>query len=152
MRKVFHILLLCALAGCNPAERFSILEAGMPALDGTRSVHGRLVVENSSVRDLMIESAAVTFRYKGKELAAARLMRPVELPAGVTSWVRYDFAIENTSPANLYTLQTRMLTVPGQITVDVKGYVRWGGMRKKVTMEGIPALDIVLASGSRGSK
>jgi hypothetical protein len=119
----------------------------MPALYGLRSVHGRMKVASTAHSDLTIESATLTFRYKGSELAAARLMRPIEVPAGEVSKVRFDFAIENTSLASLQALQARMLTNPGQITVDVRGYVRWGRLRKKVGMEGIPVMDIISTFG-----
>ncbi len=144
MRKALFIFcaafLLCA---CNPAAKFSVIEAGEPAFNGLKSVHGKAVVENAAKKNLVVESADLTFRYKNRKLATARLMLPIEVPAGEVSRVRYDLKLESESLSNLQTLQNRMQTNPSQIFVDVTAWVRYGGMRRKIEMKDVPYIGII---------
>lgn len=126
------------MAGCNPAAKFSVVEAEIPALNGLTSLHGKATVENAGTRDLMIENVTLVVRYRDRELGAARLMLPIEIPAGATTPVRYDLALENLSLSSLQTLQARILTNPAAFTVDAVGWVRWGGFRKKIEIKEVP--------------
>lgn len=134
-------------AGCNPADKFTLVEAEMPTMYGLRSVHGTAVVESTAGRDFMIESALITVIYKERDLVTARLMQPVELPAGEISHIRYDFALENTTLLRLQTLASRIPVEPSGLTADLKAWVRYGGIRRKVEIEGITKSDIIAIFG-----
>lgn len=144
LRKIFFVIvLLFGLTGCDPARRFALREMEAPDLNGLSSLHGRAVVENGGSRDLMLESANVVVSYRGRELSSARLLLPVEIPAGVTTAIRYDFALDGLSLSSLQTMQSRILTNAGAFTVDVKGYVRWGRIRKKIDLKGVPLTGVM---------
>lgn len=143
MKRVILLLSVCWLVGCNPAGKFSIVEAGMPSMNGLRSVHGKATVESAAGRDLVIESADIVVRYKARELVTARLMLPIEVRGGAISRVRYDLALEDTSLAKLQTLQSRVFVSPGQLVVDVKAWVRYGGIRRKVELKDVPVSEII---------
>ncbi len=147
-RSFLFIVILFLSVGCNPADKFSVVPAGMPSMNGLRSLHGKAVVESRAGKDLMLESALLTVKYKDGELGTARLMLPVELPAKEKTAVRYDFALEGLSPANLRILQTRALLNPSALTVDVKGYVRYGKMRKKIDLKNVPMSYIIPIFGT----
>ncbi len=137
---LLYILLLLSVAGvagCNPAARFSVVDVETPTLDGFTSVHGRATVESRSRKDLVVESALLTVRYKDNELGAVRLMLPIEVPAESTNRIRYDLALDGVSLASLQAMQTRLMTNPGAFTLDAKVYVRWGGLRKKIAINGM---------------
>ncbi len=147
MKRLILLLSVCWLVGCNPAEKFSIVEAGVPSMNGLRSVHGKGTVESSAGQDLMIESAEISISYKERELVTARLMLPIDIPAGEISRVRYDLALENTSLAKLQTLQSRAFISPGQLFVDVKAWIKYGNIRRKVEVEGVPVSEIIANFG-----
>ena len=135
MKKILYILMFCGVAGCTVAPPFIVEQAGAPAMNGLRSLHGTATVTNLRKADIMLESATFTVRYRGRELGSARLLLPVELPGGAQTAIRYDFALEDLSPSSLQTLQTRLFINPGAFSVEVKGWVRWGCLRKKVEIE-----------------
>ncbi len=136
-RFIFIVVLLLLVVGCNPAEKFSIVPAGMPSMNGLKSLHGKATVESTAGKDLMVESAFIVVKYKERELGTARV------PAKERSAVRYDLALDGLSPANLQILQTRIFLNPSQITVDVKGFVKYGAMRKKVEIKEVPFTYII---------
>ncbi len=140
---LFFAVVLLAAAGCNPAEKFSVTEAGMPTLNGLSSLHGEATVENAGGRDIMVESAVFVVRYKERELGTARLLLPIEIPAGGTADIRYDFALDNFTLSSLQTLQSRIFTNPDAFTVDVKSWVRWGGIRKKIEIKEVDIMQIM---------
>ena len=148
LRKFLLIIALLPMAGCNPAEKFSIVRAGMPSMNGLKSLHGKATVESSAGKDLMVESALLVVKYKERELGTARLMLPIEVPAKERSAVRYDLALEGLSPANFQILQTRIFLNPSQITVDVEGYVKYGAMRKKIEIKKVPFTYIISNFGA----
>ncbi len=129
---------VCALAGCNPAAKFAVVEAGTPTLHGLSSLHGRAVVENTGARALTVENAVVTVRYRDRELGRARIMLPVVIPPGATE-VRYDLALEGVTLAGMQTLQSRIMSNPGAVTVDLDGWIRWGRLRKKIELRDVEA-------------
>jgi hypothetical protein len=141
------ILILAALAavaaGCNPAEKFAIVEAPLPVLHGLTALNGRAVVENSGSRDLMIENARVTLRYRDRELTTARLLLPVAIPAHSAASVRYDLALEGLTLADMQTLSSRALANPAAVTVDVDAWIRWGGIRRKIERRGVEAAQLI---------
>ncbi len=148
LRKILFIIVLLLSVGCNPADKFSVVQAPVPMLNGLKSLHGKAVVESRAGRDLMLESALLTVKYKDGELGTARLMLPIELPAKEKTAVRYDLALDGLSPANLRILQTRAFLNPSALTVDVKGYVRYGAMRKKLDIKNIPLSYIITNFGA----
>lgn len=144
LRKIFFVIvLLWGMAGCNPAARFSVVEAPVPVMNGLSSLHGRAVVANGGGRDLVVENASFVVRYRDRELGTARLMLPVEIPAGATTSVRYDLALEGVTLASLQTLQTRIMANPGAFTVDADVWVVWGAFRKKIRMKGVEATRVM---------
>lgn len=148
MRKILFIIPVAAMllfaAGCNPAARIAVVEADEPVFNGIGSVHGKAVVESRAGKDLTVESATLVFRYKTRELATGRLMRPVEVPAGKTSPVRWDIAIEDGSLAELQTLVRRIEINPDKVLVDITARVRYGGIGRRVTMKDVPFSSLVL--------
>ena len=142
MKKLIYILLLVGMAGCAPAIRLSVADLEAPTLNGLSSLHGRVVVENGGARDLVVENVRIVLKYRGRELGSARLMLPVEVPAESSMPVRYDLALEDFSLASLQTLLVRVPITPEEVTVDVKGWVRMGGMRKKIKIKGVTLLQI----------
>jgi hypothetical protein len=140
---LFFAVALCGIAACNPATKFSVVEARMPTLHGLTALHGEATVGNASARDLMIENATFVVSYRGRELGSARLLLPVAIPAGRTTSVRYDLALEGVSLSSLQTLQSRIATNPGAFTVDVDGWVRWGAMRRKIEMKDVEATRLI---------
>ena len=140
---ILAIVLCGVVAGCNPAAKFSVVEAEMPILNGLTSLHGRATVENGGGRDFMVESAGFVVHYRDRELGTARLLLPIEIPAGEVSRVRYDFALEGLSLSSMGTLQSRIMTNPDAFTVDARGYVRWGGLRKKIEMKQVPLTGVM---------
>jgi hypothetical protein len=138
-RLLFGILILFASAGCNPAAKFSVVEAGMPTLNGLASLHGTATVLNSGGRDVVVESATIVVHNRDRDLGTARLLLPIEIPpGGAATAVRYDLALGGLSLASLQAMQSRAFTNPDAFTVDVKGYVRWGAVRKKIELDGVP--------------
>ncbi len=133
---------VCALTGCNPAADFAVTEAGMPTLNGLSSLHGSATVENDGRSTLTIENATFTVRYRDRELCKARLLLPVEVPPGGAR-VRYDLALEGLTLASIQTLQSRILSNPDAITVDLDGWIRWGRWRKKIELRGVEATRIM---------
>ncbi len=144
-------VLLAALAGCNPAAKLRLVEAGAPRIASLSSIGGRATVENGGARDVTIESALVTVSYRGRELGAARLTEPLVMPAGETTVVDYRFALEEISLASLGTLSTRVLSNPDDVTVDVEARVRsrQRGRGKKITLRGVPVSRIIHIFGAR---
>ena len=138
LRGLLSVILLLLVAGCNPAAKIVVVEAGAPALNGLSSLHGKATVANTGARGVAIESMEIAVGYRGRELGTARLLLPVEIPAGMTTAIRYDFAIEGMSLASAQTLQSRIFTHIDAFTVDVYGYVRWGGIRKKIDLHRVP--------------
>lgn len=136
-------LLLSGLAGCNPVAKIFVLEAQAPALNGLTSVHGKATVLNEGTRDFTVESATFAVRYRDRELGSARLLLPVRFPAGEVSEIRYDFALEDFSLSSLRTLQSRVMTNPELFTVDVRGWVVWGGIRKKIVLREVPLMRVM---------
>lgn len=137
---------LCAVmgtAGCNPAAKFSLNEASVPTLNGLTSLHGRATLTNAGTRDFTIEGATITVKYRDRPLTTARLLLPIELPAGAESPIRYDFALDDFSLSSLRTLQSRILTNPAAFTADLKCSVRWGLLRKKIEREGVPLVEVM---------
>ncbi len=128
-------VVLWVVAGCTVAPPFIVEETGTPTMNGLRSLHGTATVTNLRKADIMVESATFTVRYRGRELGSARLLLPIELPGGARTAIRYDFALEGVSPASLQTLQSRLFVNPGAFSADLKGWVRWGCLRKKVEIE-----------------
>lgn len=115
----------------------------MPTLNSLSSLHGTATVENAGGRDVMVESAVLVVRYRDRELGSARLMLPIEIPAGATTEIRYDFAFDDVSLSSMQTIQSRIFTNPDAFTVDVKGWVRWGGIRKKIEMKEVSLIRIM---------
>lgn len=144
---IFGLVFVC-LVGCVPAGKIALVNAERPVLDGLTSVHGKAVISNAMRSEVTIESARFVAGYKGRELVGARLMLPVELPAGRTSPVRWDLAIEDTSLSNLQILQARAMTNPEQVSVDASLWVRVGCMRKKVEMKDVPLTRIITNFGT----
>ncbi len=142
------LLCLFLLGACNPAAKFSVIEAGEPVFNGLKSVHGRAVVESGAGKELVVENAVLDFRYKSRELATARLMLPIEIPAGEVSRVRYDLKLESESLSNLQTLQNRIHTNPSQVSVDVTAWVRYGKMRRKIEIKDVPYTGIIANFGT----
>ncbi len=141
---LFAILSVVVSAGCNPAGKIAVIEAEMPALYGLEALHGRAVVENGGARDLMIESARITVRYRDRELGAARLVLPVEIAAGTRARIRYDLALEGVSMSSLGSVQTRLFTNPDELTADVSAWVRVGAIRKKIELRRVPVAEIII--------
>ncbi len=140
------LLLFCTaflLFSCNPAEKFTVIEAREPLFFGLTSLHGKAVVKSDAKKDLVVESAILDFSYKNRHLAAARLMLPIEIPARAVSPVRYDLKLEPESLLSVQTLMNRMETNPSQVFVDVTAWVRYGNIRRKIEMEGIPYTQII---------
>lgn len=136
--------MLFGSAGCNPAAKIVVLEAGAPTLNGLTSLHGRATVMNEGARDITVESAVFTVGYRDRELGSARLMLPVRFTAGgVSEKIRYDFALEDFSLSSLMTLQSRVMTNPDLFTVDLRGSVVWGGIRKKIEMREVPLVRVI---------
>ena len=140
---VAFVFMFLAAAGCNPVEKFSVTEAAMPTLNGLSSLHGKATVENAGGRDVMLESATFVVRYRDRELGSARLLLPIEIPAGGTTRIRYDFALDNFTLSSLQTLQSRIWVNPDAFTVDVNGWVRWGGIRKKIEIKEVGIIQIM---------
>ena len=136
-------ILLCGVVGCNPAAKFSVVEAEAPTLNGLTSLHGKATIENTGTRDLMVESAGVVVKYRDRELGTARLLLPIEVPAGRTTGIRYDFALDNFTLSSLQTLQTRIFTNPDAFTVSGVGWVRWGCLRKKIEIKGMSVIGLM---------
>jgi hypothetical protein len=140
---ILFAAVLFAVAGCNPAAKFSVKEAEMPSLNGLSSLHGKATVENAGGRDVMVENATFTVRYRDRELGSARLMLPIEIPAKGTTEIRYDFALDSVSLSSMQTIQSRIYLNPDAFTVDVDGWFRWGGIRKKIEMKGVELIRIM---------
>jgi hypothetical protein len=132
------------IAGCTPATKIAIMEAGVPVVNGISSIHGKALVESRAGKTLVVEYCDLNFRYKTRELATGRLILPIEVPAGGISRVRYDVAIENSSLAKLRTLMSRMEINPEQVFVDVKAKVRYGNIRRTVEMKDVPYSEFIL--------
>jgi hypothetical protein len=143
MRVLLLILSVFALAGCNPAKNFSVVEAGMPTLNGLKSLHGRATVENSGGRDLVISNARFVVHYRDRPLGTARLMRPITLPAGSTTPTRYDLALDDFSLSNMQILSTRILTNPDALTLDGEIWLKWGVWRKKIEIKGVSGEQLI---------
>jgi hypothetical protein len=139
MKKILFLFLLCALAGCNPAAKLSIVEAGKPSLVSLTSLGGRLVVENSSRREITVEEARLVMRFEERELASARLTEPLVAAARAISEVEYEFALDNISISGLMSLQNRLANSPEEILVDASAWISRGGSRRKIEMKGVPA-------------
>lgn len=137
-----NILLLAiafsGLTGCNPAAKISVIEAATPELHGLTSLHGTATVGSTNTRDFIVESAAFVVWYRDRELGSARLLLPIAIPAGRQTYIRYDLAIEGMSLASMQTLQSRFFTHSDAFTIDVYGYVKWGGIRKKIDLHRVP--------------
>ncbi len=131
-------VLLCGLAGCNPAAKIVVAEAETPVLNGLSSLHGKATVVNGGARDITIESMNIGIDYRDRELGSARLLLPIEIAAGETNRIRYDFALDDFTLSSLRTLQSRIATNPDAFTVDVHGYIKWGGVRKKIDLNRVP--------------
>jgi hypothetical protein len=143
------LAVLLTAAACNPAEKFTVVEAAMPTLNGLSSLHGTATAMNESRKDLTIENAIIAVKYRDRQIATARLLLPIELPAdgiggigdesGSPTPIRYDFALEGLTPATLMTLQTRLLLNPAAFTVDLTAWARWGRIRKKIELKDVEA-------------
>jgi hypothetical protein len=131
-----------ALASCNPAAKFAVVDVGGPSMMGLRSVHGTATVVSEARRDLTIESAVVTVAYRQTELVSARLMRPITIAAGGETRVRYDMALENTSLARLQTLMSRISIEPSGVSADIEAWVRYGAFRRKIELNDVPESEI----------
>jgi hypothetical protein len=136
-RYILFVLLL-GLAGCNPAAKIHVSGAEAPILNGLSSVHGRATVVNEGARDITVESARLVVWYRDRELGSARLLLPITIPADAETAIRYDFALEGVSLASIQALASRLLTRADSFTVDVEGYVKWGAVRKKISLHGVP--------------
>ncbi|MDR2883299.1 MAG: LEA type 2 family protein [Alistipes sp.] len=133
------VVALCAATGCSLAGKFEVLEVSTPELRGLSSLQGRAVIENRGGRTLIVDNALLTVRYRDRELGRARLTRPVEIPAGSTTDVSYEMAIEGLSLGSVQTLASRMMSNPEDITIDIDGWVHWGRMRKKIELRDVEA-------------
>jgi len=137
------------LAGCSPAAKFSVSSATEPTIVGDiEAVNGHATVENATGRDLTVESARIVLRYRDREVATARLLLPVEVPARGRAEVRYDLAVEGLSMAEARALGTRLLTNPAALTADVTAHVRWGALRKRIDLEAVPVTRLMTAFSS----
>jgi hypothetical protein len=136
-RYILFVVLL-GLAGCNPAAKVHISGAEVPSLNGLSSVHGRATVVNEGARDITVESARFVVWYRDRELGSARLLLPIAIPADAQTPIRYDFALEGVSLGSMQTLGSRIFTRTDSFTVDVEGYVKWGAMRKKISLHRVP--------------
>lgn len=132
-------LAVIALAGCSPSTKFRVVEAPPPVMTGTDAINGRAMVVNDSGRDLMVESAHIVLRYRGRELGRARLLLPVAVPVGGPTAVRYDFALEGLTAGTVRALGVRLLANPDAVTADVTARVRWGALRKNIDLKDVPA-------------
>ena len=133
----------CLLASCNPPSKFRIVEADKYIFNGLTSVHGKAVVASSAGKDLVVESAVLDFRYKDRLLATARLMLPIEVPAGQVTPVRYDLRLESESLSNLQTLQNRVQTNATKVSVDITAWVHYGKIRRKIETHGVLSVSII---------
>lgn len=147
-------ILLAALAtiaavavSCGPARKIAVAEVAEPYFNGLSSVHTRAVVVNSSAKGFAVERAMLTFSYKGRELAAARLMLPIEVAARSVERVRVDLKLESASLSNLQTLQRRAQTNPSQLSVSVSARVSFGRLKRDIELEGIPYSAIIANFG-----
>jgi hypothetical protein len=141
--KILILAALAAAAGCNPAGNFAIVEAPMPALHGLTALNGRAVVENTGSRDLVIENARVTLRYRDRELTTARLLLPVAIPAHSATSVRYDLALDGLTLADMQTLSSRALANPAAVTIDIDAWITWGGIRRKIERRAVGAAQLI---------
>lgn len=152
MKNVFQkfILMIPLLwfVSCNLPTKFSIVESEELYFNGLTSVHGKAVVESGAKKNLVVENAVLTFRYKSRELATARLMLPIEVPTGEVSHVRYDLKLESESLSNLQTLQRRMETTPERLMVTVRAQVRYGRICRMVEKRDIPYSEIIRTFGA----
>lgn len=151
MDRVFRIFVLLLAAvfavACNPAAKFAVLEVDQPYFNGLTSVHTRATVENSSPKDLAVESATLFFAYKKRQLATARLMLPQTAPANSVERVRVDLRLESESLSHLQTLQRRAETNPDQLFVSLKARVRYGRVRRTVELHDVPYSVIIANFG-----
>lgn len=144
-------ILLAALAGCNPATKLRLVEAGTPTIASIASIGGLARVENTGAKEVTIESALITVSYRGRELGAARLSEPITMPADETTTLDYRFALEDISLTSLGTLTSRLLSNPDEITVDVEARVRSrpGGKGKKISLRRVPVSRIISTFGAQ---
>jgi hypothetical protein len=140
---VFLTAVLLATVGCGLVPKFSVTEAEMPTLNGFSSLHGEATVENAGRHDIMLESGTLTVHYKERELGTARLMLPIEIPACATTEIRYDFALEDVTLSSMQTFQSRILMTPDAFTVDIRGWVRWSGVRKKIEIKDVSLTQVM---------
>lgn len=149
MKKVFAILVAAVLSfSCGPAGKIGVVDAGEPVFNGLTSIHGKADVLNLAKKDLVIENAVLNFRYKERELASARLMRPVEITAQTLAGIRYDMKLESESLSDLQTLRNRMQTNPAQVFIDVTANVRYGNVRKRIVRKNIRYIEIITNFGT----
>lgn len=145
---VFALAAVALLAvSCGPARKIAVAGVDEPYFNGLSSVHTRAVVANGSAKDFVVESATLRFSYKGRELASARLMLPVEVPARSDGSVRVDLKLESASLSNLQTLQRRAQTNPSQLTVSVRARVRFGRAVRDVEIGDAPYSAIIANFG-----
>jgi hypothetical protein len=128
---------------CNPASKFAVIDFDDLSFNGLSSVHTRAVVENSSNKELTVESATLVFGYKTRELATARLMLPVTVHAHSTERMRIDLRLEDTTLARLQTLERHAATNPDRLRVSVRACVRFGKMRRTVEARDVPLSAII---------
>lgn len=143
-------VLVCAAAfasACAGADDFSVTGVEWPSVYKLSSLHTKATVGNDSGRDLVVETATVSVAYKGRRLAAGRLILPIEAPARSENRVRVDMKIEEGSFVDLQTLAGRIVTNPSQITVTVDARVRYGRMRRNIKIEDIPFSQIITNFG-----
>jgi hypothetical protein len=81
--------------------------------------------------------------YKDRSLGSARLMLPIEIPARATTPIRYDFALDGVTLSSMQTIQSRILIAPDAFTVDIRGWVRWGGVRKKIEIKEVSLTQVM---------
>jgi hypothetical protein len=136
------LLAVAAAAGCNPMKGVRVAEVSPPEMTGSEALNGRATVVNDTRRDLVVESARVVLRYRGRELGTARLLLPVVAAAGATTRVRYDLALEGLTAGTVRTVGMRLVSNPDAVTVDVVAHIRWGAFRKRVDLRDVPAISL----------
>jgi hypothetical protein len=143
MKRLIAIIAFFCLTGCNPTKNFAVVEAGMPTLNGLKSLHGRATVENSGGRDLVISNARFVVHYRDRTLGTARLMRPITLPSGSTTPTRYDLALDDFTLSDMQILSTRILTNPDALTLDGEIWVKWGVWQKKIEVKEVDGEQLI---------
>jgi hypothetical protein len=128
---------LISLAGCNPAEKFTVTEVATPTLDGFSAIRGVATIENNSRRNLKIERVTLSLHYRDRILGSARLASPLFLPPRQTSTVEYHLVIDDFSLSSLATIASRSVSNPDRLTLQGEIWLMHGATRKKFQLKNI---------------